>query len=72
MSAPSDFNNAARPRKKRPSPLSLRLTDEERAVLQDLAGGRSMNSYIREKVFGEAASPRRIYRKPRADEAAIA
>ena len=66
-----DFQAAAKPARKRPAPLSLRVTDEERAFLEKAAGSRSVNAYIREKVFGDAASPRRIYRKPRPDEAAI-
>lgn len=66
-----EFQAAAKRTKKRPAPLSLRVTDEERAFLKRAAGSRSMNAYIREKVFGDAASPRRTYRKPRPDEAAI-
>ena len=66
-----NFNAAAKPKKKRPAPLSLRVTEEERALLKELAGRRSVNAYIREKVFGDKASPRRSYRMPRPDEAAI-
>ena len=62
---------AAKPTKKRPAPLSLRVTDEERDFLKRAAGSRSVNAYIREKVFGDAASPRRTYCQPRPDDAAI-
>jgi len=75
MSNPSNtesFNQAAKQVKKRPAPLSLRVTEEERALLKKLAGNRSVNAYIRQKVFGDAASPRRSYRQPGADDAAIA
>ncbi|WOI52977.1 plasmid mobilization protein [Parvularcula sp. LCG005] len=65
------FNKAAKPKKKRPAPISLRVTEEERALLKDRAGRRSVNAYIRQKVFGDAASPRRSYRRPQTDDAAI-
>ena len=48
-------SNAA-PRKKRPSPISLRLNDAERSALRKAASGRSINGYIRERLFGDAAS----------------
>lgn len=66
-----EFQAAAKRNKKRPAPLSLGVTDEERALSKKAAGSRSVNAYIREKVFGDAASPRRTYRKPRPDEAAV-
>ena len=65
------FQAAAKPIKKRPAPLSLRVTDAERDFLKRAAGSRSVNAYIREKVFGDVATPRRTYRKPRPDDAAI-
>lgn len=65
------FNETAKPKKTRPAPLSLRVTEEERVLLKELAGRRSVNAYIREKVFGDKASPRRSYRMPRPDEAVI-
>lgn len=70
MTSPT-FNQAANPKKKRPAPISLRVTAKERDLLKELAGQRSVNAYIREKVFGDQASPRRSYRKPRPDEAAL-
>ena len=65
------FNETAKPKKKRPAPLSLRVTEEERALLKELAGRRSVNAYIRDKVFADKASPRRSYRMARPDAAAI-
>ncbi|NHK27927.1 hypothetical protein FF098_008435 [Parvularcula flava] len=65
------FNQAAKPKKKRPAPISLRVSENERALLKELAGQRSVNAYVREKVFGDQETPRRSYRKPRSDEAAI-
>ena len=76
MSSPSNqthFNEAAKPgKKKRIAPLSVRVTEEERVLLKQLAGSRSVNSYVREKVFGDNGKPRRSYRAPRPDEKAIA
>lgn len=43
-------------RKKRPSPVSLRLNDPELAALRRAAAGRSINGYIRERLFGDAAT----------------
>ncbi|WHP69404.1 hypothetical protein [Phaeobacter inhibens] len=44
------------PRTKRASPISLRLNDAERKALRKAASGRSINGYIRERLFGDAAS----------------
>lgn len=49
--------SAAKPNsapKKRPSPISLRLNEGELAALQKAAAGRSINGYIRERLFGAA------------------
>ena len=46
-----------------PSPFSLRLSKEERAILRQRAGKRSMGEYIRNKLFGEAATPRKVKRR---------
>jgi len=37
--------------KKRPSPLSIRLTDNERSELKRLAGGKSLAGYVRQSLF---------------------
>lgn len=37
--------------KKRPSPLSIRLTDSERSELKRLAGGISLAGYVRQRLF---------------------
>lgn len=60
-------------RKKRPSPLSIRLTDEERVELKRAAAGQPLNGYIRDRLFGasgKAARSRR--RKPVKDHVALA
>lgn len=55
----ADFARAApkpKPRpKKRTPPISLRLNDTELKALRKAAVGRSINGYIRERLFGNAA-----------------
>lgn len=46
-------------RKKRPAPISLRLSYGERERLETLAGGQSLNGYIRQQLFGHDVKPRR-------------
>lgn len=41
------------------APFSLRLTHEERARLLADAGRKSMGAYIRERLFGDEAAPRK-------------
>ena len=40
------------PRKKYPSPVTLRLTEDERVQLEEDAGGSSLSAHIRECMFG--------------------
>ena len=57
----SSDDNRAKPTK----PFSVRLTDEERAYLEELAGKRPLGAYIRQKLLGEKADKRkRNLRKP--------
>ena len=42
-----------------PPPFSLRLTFEERAALEQAAGGMPLGAFIREKLFGGDLQPRR-------------
>ncbi|WP_208976516.1 hypothetical protein [Polycladidibacter hongkongensis] len=55
------FNKLAEPekRKKYPPPYSLRLTFEERALLEERAAGMPLSAYIRSQIPGEDVSPRR-------------
>jgi hypothetical protein len=46
---------APKSNKRRPSPISLRLSEDERAQLKRDALGQSINGYIRERLF--AGSP---------------
>lgn len=48
-----------KPKRRRPSSLSIRVSDEERAILARKAGKRSIGAYVREKVLGDDQTPRR-------------
>ncbi len=73
---PQFVKAAANPKKKRPSPLSLRLSDEERAQLKQDAGSLTVNAYIRKKLFGDNTrlrkSKRHIHRRPSMDHEQVA
>lgn len=53
---PNVGSNHPKPKKKRPAPISLRLNDAELALLRKAASGRSINGYIRERLFGDGAT----------------
>ena len=63
-------------RSKKPPPFSLRLTFEERARLEELAGNEPLGSYIKRKVFdGKGAGTKRARsrkRRPIKDEQRLA
>lgn len=64
---------SSKPKSKRPSPISLRLTEEERAQLEREAEGLSLSAYVRERLFGDDARPRKTRGKhPVKDHAALA
>lgn len=46
-------------KRRRSSPLSIRVTDEERAILERKAGKRSLGAYVRDAALGEEQAPRR-------------
>lgn len=69
---PQFVKAATKLKKKRPSPLSLRLSDEERAQLQQDAGPLAVNAYIRKKLFGGNARLRKSQRRPSMDHEQIA
>lgn len=52
------------PKPKRPAPLSLRLTDDERERLEAQAGGMALGGYIKSVVFAEDAPKYRQRPKP--------
>lgn len=53
MSAGPAFERAAK--KKAASPFSLRLSEDERALLRQRAGKQALGDYIRSCLFGDAA-----------------
>ncbi|QIK41661.1 hypothetical protein [Pontivivens nitratireducens] len=57
-----EFNNIAKSEAKKadyPPPFSLRLTYEERARLDAERAGMTLAAYIRERLFGVDAAPRK-------------
>ena len=67
------FNEiAGKKASKYPPPFSLRLTFEERAMLDRASAGMSLGAYIREKILGDDVSPRHTRGKfPVKDHAAL-
>ena len=59
-------------RKKKPVPFSLRLSVEERADLDELAGNRPLGAYIREELLGDQQQKRRVSHKPTIDNQKVA
>ena len=58
---------------KPPPPFSLRLSFEERAVLEHAAAGQSLGAYIRSKLFDGDLTPRRTRgHRPVKDHTALA
>lgn len=80
LSSQGAFSQAAqlaapeKPRKKkRPAPLSIRISDEEREQLKTEAAGASVHGYVRDCLFGAAASKHSRVRRPASvDHAALA
>lgn len=74
MSAQSDFQGAAfsdaRPSK--PKPFAIRLTSEERRLLESRAGRMPLGAYIRECALGSHARKRRVSRAVHVDDKAVA
>lgn len=80
MNAPVDpknlqgvFVGKASAKAGKPAPFSLRLTFEERAVLERMAGDKPLGAFIRKQLFGDSAAPRTLHqRKPGPDKKALA
>lgn len=75
LSTSDRFTKAAtldKAKRKRPSPFPIRLSAEERAILERKAGNRSLGSYIRGQLLGEAEIPRKATRAPSLDRVALA
>ncbi len=74
----SEFSDHAAPREKKSqavaSPVTLRLSSIERALLEDWAKGSSMSAYIRKCLFDDQETKRKKRRRPEpvADQKALA
>ena len=68
-----EFNKlAAKPEPKHPKPFSLRLSFDERGILEHDAAGKALGAYIRERLFSEDVTPRTTRSKfPVKDHAAL-
>jgi len=53
-------------------PFSIRLTQEERERLEAEAKGKPLSVYMRERLLGDGTAPRKLRRKPAADQAGLA
>ncbi|WP_237072522.1 hypothetical protein [Pseudaestuariivita rosea] len=70
---PSQNNAPTSKRKKRPAPFSLRLTENERAVLERKAGALPLAAYVKSVVLDEKAPRyRKRRRAPEADQQLLA
>ena len=59
-------------RKSYPAPFSLRLTEDERKALDELADGQPWGAYIKEAIFDRQVRPRTRGAKPVKDRAELA
>lgn len=61
-------DSAAAPKRKRPAPFSIRLSEDERAYLERKAGNKPLGTYARDKLLGDAQTARKpALRKQRMD-----
>ena len=69
----NDFNDLANKKvESKPAPFSLRLSFDERGILEHDAAGQALGAYIRERLFGEDVTPRTTRGKfPVKDHAAL-
>jgi hypothetical protein len=69
----NDFNTLANQKpSKGPAPFSLRLSFDERGILEHDAAGMALGAYIRDRLFGEDVTPRTTRGKfPVKDHAAL-
>ena len=61
-------NKRKRKKAKSSSPFSIRLSADERAYLDGLAGDQSLGAYIRGVLLGERVEKRKILRKPKMED----
>jgi hypothetical protein len=69
----AQFNQKGMAKKPKPSPFSLRLTEEERAYLLAKANGKPLGAYIRAKLLADHETLRQKHlRRPGIDHEALA
>ena len=71
LSTSDTFAAKVRPKRKGPAPFPIRLSPEERAYLERKAGSRPLGTYIRARLLGEGAEPRKPVRAPSVDYALL-
>lgn len=54
--------SASATKRKRPAPFSIRLSEDERGLLERKAGSRPLGRYIRAKLLGDDETPRKAAR----------
>ena len=59
MPVARQFNQSSNPKKRRPSPFCIRLSESQRARLVDEAAGAPLGAYIKAKALGEPLRNRR-------------
>lgn len=61
------MSSAPKQKAKRPAPLSIRVTEEERAYLKRKAGKKPVSAYVRDRVLGDVAASRKAVQSPAVD-----
>lgn len=74
VGAKAEFQNVADKGRKKSAPrITLRLSEEELAKLQNAAAGMTLSAYVREHLFGKTASLRKVRNpSPVKDQQALA
>ncbi|MEQ9641751.1 MAG: hypothetical protein RIM84_17135 [Alphaproteobacteria bacterium] len=71
LSTSESFAAKAKPKRKRPAPFPIRLSPEERALLERKAGRRPLGTYIRARLLGAEEERRKPVRSPSVDYALL-
>lgn len=64
--------NSLESKAKKPVPFSIRLSPQERELLQEQAGNQPLGVYIRQRLLGEKVTKRRQSRRPQANDRQVA
>ncbi|MFK7957589.1 MAG: hypothetical protein AB8B96_15925 [Lysobacterales bacterium] len=66
------FNTKTAKCPNKPAPFSVRLTLEERNLLEERAGRQPLGRYIREQLLGQEATRRKIVQRPKVNDEQLA